>query len=216
MAQQRTAGLTAARNYIGGTVFKLTAVIQVAKTSTTLKSSANPSLLGASVTFTATVTATSGTPAGTVMFYDGTTQLGTETLNSSGVATFSTTSALTPGTHTIKAAYAGNSQFKASSKTITQKVEVPTKTALTYSPDPPKVGQPITFTAMVTATNGTPTGSLKFYNGATLLDTVTLNSNGVATYSTSTLTAGKHTIKATYVATFPFKASSGTVALTIP
>ena len=77
-------------------------------------------------------------------------------------------------------------------------------------------GQAVSFTATITATSGTPAGSVKFYNGATLLDTATLNSSGAATYSTSTLTAGKHTIKATYVATAPFEASSASVKLTIP
>ena len=197
---------------IGGTVFKLFAV---QGTATALKSSQNPTLLEESVTFTATVSATSGTPAGTITFYDGTIQLGSETLNSGGEAAYST-STLAAGTHKIKAAYAGDSQFKASSKTITQKVEETTTTKLTYSPDPPQAGKAVTFTATVTATSGTPTGSVKFYNGATLLDTAMLNSSGVATYSTSTLTAGKHTIKATYVATAPFKASSASVALIIP
>jgi uncharacterized repeat protein (TIGR03803 family) len=205
-------------NFNGGTSPVVSLVVDggtIVTTKTALTSSKNPSLLGASVTFIATVTAKSGTAAGMVAFYDGTTQLGTGTLNSSNEATYST-STLTPGSHTIEAAYAGNSEFKASSKTLTQKVEETTTTTLTYSPNPPVEGQAVSFTATITATSGIPTGSVKFYNGATLLDTATLNSSGAATYSTSTLTAGKHTIKATYVATAPFEASSASVKLTIP
>jgi len=57
----------------------------------TLTSSPNPAAFGQSITFTATVTSGgSGTPTGTVTFKDGTTTLGTGTLNTSGVATFAT------------------------------------------------------------------------------------------------------------------------------
>jgi hypothetical protein len=52
---------------------------------------------------------TSGTPTGTVTFLDGATALGVGTLNSSAVATFST-STLTVGTHSITAAYGGDSK----------------------------------------------------------------------------------------------------------
>ena len=55
-------------------------------TTTALSSSQNPSVFGASVTFTTTVTAASGTPSGTVTFKDGATTLGTGTL-AGGVAT---------------------------------------------------------------------------------------------------------------------------------
>src|SRR5262249_30296859 len=58
-------------------------------TTTTVTSSANPSVFGQVVTFTATVVDTKvGTPQGTVTFLDGKVTLGTSTLNSAGVATF--------------------------------------------------------------------------------------------------------------------------------
>src|SRR5207244_1120199 len=92
--------------------------------STVLASSANPSVVGQSVTFTATVTATTsgaGTPTGTVTFKDGTTALGTSTL-SGGSATFST-AALAAGTHTITAVYSGDTNFAAStSSALTQTI----------------------------------------------------------------------------------------------
>src|SRR5205085_1034931 len=62
-------------------------------TATALVSSASPSVLGQSVTFTATVSvagAGMGTPNGTVVFKDGTTVLATVPVDSSAVATFST------------------------------------------------------------------------------------------------------------------------------
>jgi ELWxxDGT repeat protein len=85
-------------------------------TATTVTSSANPALVGATITFTAVVHASSpgaGIPTGTVTFKDNTTVLGTGTPNSAGQATFSTT-ALALGTHAITASYAGDTNFTAS------------------------------------------------------------------------------------------------------
>jgi hypothetical protein len=74
-----------------------------------LVSSANPAFMSNSVTFTATVSSSAGTPSGTVSFYDGTTLLGTGTL-SAGVATY-TTSALADGPNSITAVYSGDTHF---------------------------------------------------------------------------------------------------------
>ena len=76
-------------------------------------SSANPSVFGQSVMFTATVTASSGTPTGTVVFEDGSTPLGSGTLDNNGVATFSTTT-LSVATHSITAVYSSDSNFASS------------------------------------------------------------------------------------------------------
>lgn len=78
-------------------------------TTSVVSADVNPSVYGQPVTFSATVTVTAGsagTPTGTVQFYDGFTYLGTGTLNSAGIATF-TTPALAAGTHSITAAYDG-------------------------------------------------------------------------------------------------------------
>jgi len=74
-----------------------------------VSSSANPSVSGQSVTFTATVTAKSpggATPTGTVTFKDGLSTLDTGTLNSSSQARFMT-STLAVGSHSI-ASYGGD------------------------------------------------------------------------------------------------------------
>ena len=92
----------------------LTQVVQKSDTSTALSSSVNPSRFGQSVTFTATVTATApgtGTPAGSVEFFDGATSLGTSTLNGSGQASFAT-STLTVAMHSITAKYLGKQQLQ--------------------------------------------------------------------------------------------------------
>ncbi|MFZ1083743.1 MAG: Ig-like domain-containing protein [Terracidiphilus sp.] len=82
-------------------------------TTTTLVSSKNPSIVGDSVTLTATVSSSNGAPTGTVTFSDSGTTLGSAALNSSGVAALTLTS-LTLGTHTITAAYTGATGFESS------------------------------------------------------------------------------------------------------
>ena len=96
-------------------------VVSKAATTTTLASSLNPSNVGQSVTFTASVaTQFSGTVTGTVTFYDGTTALKTVGL-SGGVAKY-TTSTLSSGSHTITSTYNGNANFDGSSASMTQTV----------------------------------------------------------------------------------------------
>jgi len=170
-----------------------------AGTTTTLASSVNPSSVGQAVTFTATVASTSGsgTPTGTVTFADGGTTLGTATL-SGGQASF-TTSALAAGNHTITASYGGDANFSASiSSAFTQTVgAAATAATLTSSVNPSNMGQAVTFTATVTSSAGTPTGTVTFKDGAAALGTATLAA-GVATLTTSSLTLGSHTITASY------------------
>ena len=96
--------------------FVLTNVPQAA-TSTTVSSSVNPSNVGQSVTFTATVTSGAGTPTGTVQFKDGGVNLGPPQTLSGGVATF-TTSSLTAGVHAITAEYSGDANFLPSTGTL--------------------------------------------------------------------------------------------------
>lgn len=87
-----------------------------------LISSASTVLAKTPATFTATVSSSSGTPSGSVSFYDGTTLLGTVTL-AQGVAAY-TTSSLAGGSHSVTAAYAGDSNFSAlTSAAVTETVE---------------------------------------------------------------------------------------------
>jgi CSLREA domain-containing protein len=97
--------------------------IAKAATTTAMSSSANPSDSGQSVTFTATVTSTAGTPTGTVQFRDGANNLGSAVNCVAGGGNSCTaqsvpTSALTVGTHTITADYSGDTNFFASSGTL--------------------------------------------------------------------------------------------------
>jgi hypothetical protein len=120
-----TAAVTGANiaNYATVTVVPGTLAITPLATFTTVITSATPITQGASVTFTATVTYGASLPvtAATVNFYNGTTLLCAATLNSSGVATC-TTSTLPVGTLTITAAYQATLDFASSSGTVTQVV----------------------------------------------------------------------------------------------
>jgi uncharacterized repeat protein (TIGR03803 family) len=108
-------------NLPGSTSNVVKQVVSKATTTTVLASSQNPSTVGQSVTFTASVAPElSGTVKGTVTFYDGTTALKTVTL-SGGAAKF-TTSTLASGSHTITATYNGSSSFTGSSASLTQTV----------------------------------------------------------------------------------------------
>jgi hypothetical protein len=90
--------------------------VQKASTSTTLSVAPTSTNLNQSVTLTATVApGTAGSPTGTVNFLDGATQIGSTALTG-GVATFST-SALTAGSHSITAAYSGDSNYNVSTST---------------------------------------------------------------------------------------------------
>lgn len=79
----------------------------------------------------------------------------------------------------------------------------PTGVAVTGTPDPAQPGEPVTFTATVTTLAGAfPTdGSVTFREGAVVLAGPTPLSSGQASFSTSTLAAGAHTISADYTGT---------------
>ena len=98
----------------------VTLTVNQAMPGIALVSSANPAYVSNPVTFTATVTSGAGAPTGTVSFYDGTTSLGSGSL-ASGVATY-TASSLTAGSHSITAAYSGDSNFAAVTSTAVSEI----------------------------------------------------------------------------------------------
>ncbi len=161
-------------------------------TSISVASNVNPATTGQSVTFTATVTPAAAT--GNVQFYDGQTLIATVALGG-GTAGYST-SALTPGTHSVTANYLGNSDYAPSfSNTLAEVVKTNTSVVLTSTPNPAFVGGAVSFTATVTP--AAATGTVQFLDGTTVLGTGTL-SNGSASFTTSALTQGTHSITAVY------------------
>jgi hypothetical protein len=108
-------------------------ITQAASTTALQVSSTSPTP-GQSVTVTAQVTsATSGTPTGTVSFYDGTSLLSTVTL-SAGTGSYATISLAAGTTHTLTAAYSGDTNFAGSNTSAGTTVTVaPLAFSLTIS-----------------------------------------------------------------------------------
>ena len=147
-------------------------------------------------------------------FRDGVTTLGTATL-SSGKATL-TTSTLAAANHSITVVYSGDTHFTGgTSATLTQAVaRAATTTAVVSSQNPSISGQLVTFTATVTATapgTGIPAGTVSFKDGSTVIGTGTLNGSGQATFGTSTLTVGSHSITVVYSGNASYKTSTSAV-----
>ena len=142
-------------NFTGSISSGQTETVSKASTSVSLTSSANPSVLFQSVTFTATVSATSpggGTPGGTVSFYNGATLMGTGSL-SSGVATYSTSSLVLGSGNSITASYGGNPDYNSStSSTLTQTVDqdATTTTTLTSGTNPSIHDNDVSYATSVT------------------------------------------------------------------
>ena len=175
-------------------------------TSTTVATSLTPSIVGGSVTFTATVTGSA--PTGTVNFKDGATSIAgcaAVALAGSGNTRTATcaTAALAAGTHSITAAYGGDAGNLAStSAALSQVVKATSSTVLASSGTPSAFGASVTFTASVTGL--APTGTINFKDGATSLagcTAVALAGSGntrTATCTTSALAAGTHSMTAAY------------------
>ncbi len=173
-------------------------------TTTKLASTANPSVVGQSVTLTATVTPASGngTPGGTVVFKDNGGVIagcGSVTLNAAQATC--TPASLSLGTHPLTVEYSGDAAYNPSTGSLSQVVnQASTTTGLTSSLNPSTVGQSVMFTATVSVTapgGGTPTGMVTFKDNGATIGTGTLM-NGQATYSTSALSAATHPITAVY------------------
>ena len=190
---------------------------QVVEQSTALNviSSANPAVQFSPITFTATLTGWTTAPTGQITFTDGGRALGSASLNGSGVASFPVPP-LAVGVHNITAVYAGDATDYGSQYSFTQTVSLATSsTTLGASATVVQFSTQVTFTATVTGVPAsTPTGNVAFEDGTTVLATVPVNTNGVATYVNSTLAAGTHTITAVYKGDADYASSTSTQIIT--
>ena len=192
-------------DFTGATSAVDSQTVDQAATTTVVNTIPNPSAYGQTVTLIATATPVApgvGIPTGSVSFFDGTTLLGSAPLGGMATAVIST-AALSAGEHAITAVYAGDTGFSGDTSAVyTQTVVQATTTAtLTAAPSPSTFGQSVTLTTVVTPVPlvaGTPTGSVSFFDGSTLLGSVTLDGTGTATLSTSALSVGTHVITSVY------------------
>jgi len=170
-------------------------------TSTTLVSSANQVAAGGNVVYSAQVQGAHGAVAGTVEFFDGAGSMGSAALDGNGRTSLSVLM-VAPGTHTITAVYGGSANSASStSAALNEVVESPlaaSTTTLAASANPVAAGESVSFTAKVAGGLNMATGVVTFVEGGTVLGSAVLNSAGVATWSTSALNVGSHSVVARY------------------
>lgn len=176
--------------------------------ATALTASPNPATVGQTVTLKATVTGSGSTPTGSITFSSGSDVLDSgATLSSGSVSVSGTTNGLVPATYPLTAAYAGNSNYNAStnpSYSLTLN-KAPTSTTLAVNPTTVTPPTSVTATATVkrtgTGVEGTPTGSVTFYADGIALATIALNSSGVAMLADGTggVAPATYSVTATYL-----------------
>ncbi len=201
--------------------------VTAASTATAVISSSNPSVVGQPVTFTATVTDTSAgstaQPTGSVQFVvDGVNFGSPVTLVGAGSTSSAATSAATAtlsvagSPHSVTAIYVnadGNFSNSTGALIGGQVVNKPsTTTTVTPSLGTITLGDTVTFTATVTVNppgSGTPTGIVTFFDGTRPIASGLLNNGSPdqATFSTSVLAVGSHSITAIYNGDANFTAS---------
>lgn len=168
---------------------------------------------GAAVNFTAYFSTSSPTPTGAVEFYDGTSSLGSININPSGIATLSN-SVLSVGAHSITAVYSGDSNYLGSTAApLSESIyAAPTTIGLATSGTPVNHGTSVTFTATISSG---PSGVLTFHDGNSVLGAATISA-GVATFTTSGLSAGSHAITASWAGTSDYApATSPTLTVNV-
>jgi hypothetical protein len=195
-------------SYGGATYFApsassaLTQIVNQASTTTTLTSSTNgqPVTPGTTVTFTATLNPAAAT--GTVTFSDNGVPFASGPVTVAAGKAVVSTNALTAGSHNITAVYSGDTNYAtATSNTVIQSVTNGSVTISVVSSLPTSTyGNSVTFTATVSGNGATPTGTVTFKDGATTLGPGTLNGGtpDTATFSTTALVSGAHSITAVY------------------
>lgn len=181
-------------NFAASTSVTLPQTVQVIQTSISLTSTQSSYTYGQPVTFNVKIVG--GVPNNdTVTFYDGFNTITTvKTLN--GNAVFSN-SLLSGGTHSITARYNGDNNFTASTSSPLIETVRPGSTSIAVTSS--SVGRSITLTAKVTPSAGqVPNGEIiTFYSNSTVIGTST-SSSGSASLVTSSLSAGTHSITASY------------------
>jgi large repetitive protein len=210
------------QNFQSSKATPLSPQVAQANTTTALASSATPTSFGSTVTFTASVSPVApgaGVPTGSITFTIDSTNSQTVTLNATGQAIL-TQSTLTRGSHTITAQYTGDSNFAASTTSLTQQItNAATTTTLTETPTSAVYGQAVTYTAVVASAPsglGTPTGSVIFTVDGTPTPSVALDGTGTATLTLSQLSVGTHTVTAAYSGDNQFAASVSAAPLSEP
>jgi uncharacterized protein (TIGR03437 family) len=205
-------------NFNGSSSFTATAV-PPASSSISVTSSANPSLPGQAVTFTARVSVSGGPafaepPTGNVQFFDGPKLLATVNL-SGGSASF-TTSSLSAGPHSIVGSYSGDSTYPGDQGIVVQVVNVPVNLTASVSPAAPVFGQTAVLTVNVTSGVtgfGSPTGRVTWFDSTASGGSSV--SSGTATFNLTPLAPGTYTVTLQFVGDTPWTSTTQSVTFTV-
>ena len=190
----------------------------LATTCTSVTSSQNPSTFGQPVTFTANVTAQSGTPTGSVQFQIDNVNFGSPVTLTNGSANSTAIATLSVGNHTVTAIYSGDTSFVTSTGTLcggqtVKPVLKSTSTAVSSSPNPSAFNQSVTFTANVTGSGGTPMGKVQFaIDGNNFGSPVSLINGSASSAAITSLSVGNHTVTAAYSGDGNYATSNGSLA----
>jgi hypothetical protein len=131
-----------------------------------------------------------------------------------GNGTVSQLVSVADGTHAIYAVYSGDANYATSTSTTASVVvkRTPTTTALTIATTANTTTVSLVLSVTVTGAGGTPSGTVAFYNGTTLLSTVTLSSTGTATLPTAVVS--NYLVTASYSGNGLFQPSTVTLTET--
>jgi YVTN family beta-propeller protein len=187
--------------------------------STTQVTTNSPVVYGQAISMSAQVTASQGTPTGTVTFFeDGQTVLAIVKLGANGSASFATASPffLPVGSqHTITAVYNGDLNFDAS--TSPASVIVVNKDATFLSQATELHTQPLQIQVTVDALSpggGVPTGVVVFLDGQNAFASAILDATGTGT-APMVLSPGSHSISVSYQGDSNFNPSTSTQPLIV-
>lgn len=212
------AGTLDGSNYTTGPVTTACSVIAsfIHATTIALAGTAEPSVYGQSVTFTATLVAAA--PTGSITFRDGTSVLGSAPI--SGTSANFTTVALGVGAHAITAQYAGDVQnTPATSPALVQTVNRAATTTTIMPTTPIRHGQAATIIATVSATSpgaGTPTGTIEVLpDSGSGSGGCTITLPAASCVLTPLDATGVLTLSASYSGDVHFDASVGTQTLQV-
>jgi photosystem II stability/assembly factor-like uncharacterized protein len=179
---------------------------------TALTPSATNLNLGDTLTLTATVTGVGKVPTGGVTFTGIPSPPATASLDSGGNAAY-TTNPLPAATYSVAAAYGGDGTYGPSGSLVVGVAVSQGAAAATLTADAAQIasGQSVMLTAQVRAADGipfTPTGSVSFLDGATVLGTAAMDDNATAGFAADMLTDGTHSITAVYAGDTNFFATT--------
>jgi YVTN family beta-propeller protein len=211
-------------NFAGASTTLNSIAVVKATPTMTLTGSGSPSVYGAPVTFTVTLTGASASgvsvPTNTVLFTVDKTQ-STVTINN-GIATLTTNTLSAGGSHTVTAAYNGDTNYTAlPAMSTTQAVNQATTTMTGPSTAPSFVygvggTVPVTVTGQYTGAGiSTPTGMLTYNIDSGAAQTAAISSGGAVLAVPVSLSAGAHTITANYSGDSNFAAATAPITISI-